>query len=101
MQIEKAVSDGEDYSEYFKALSPEGVPMPEPCQDTLKIAVFQLGGIETVEAAPKLSKEEKACQFTIGIIKSSKILADPIKLTYLVGDVDNSNSIEGSAVKLS
>jgi hypothetical protein len=101
MQIEKTVSDGEDFTEYFKALSPEGVPMPEPCQDTLKIADFQLGDIDTVEVAPKLSKEEKAYQFPIGIIKLSKILADPIILTYLVGDVDNSNSIEGSAVKLS
>jgi hypothetical protein len=77
--------------------------MPEPCQAALKIFDFQVVDIETVKAAPSI--QSRRIFVSSPLLAASSIIslkiADPINLTYLVSDNDdNSNLIDGSAVKL-
>ena len=88
MEIEKAVSEGEEYQSYAKIHLPKTVVMPERCKVALKLIDFQLVDITTVEASTNLSKDEKRRELTKSIISSSKV-ADPIKLSYLAKNADD------------
>jgi hypothetical protein len=115
-KIEFGVSQGNDYVAYAKSLSPISEATTKATKVAIKLINFQLVDISKVELPEKLTKEQKAAEFTLDIVRTTK-LAEPIILSYLYSDEhsttedeqfnseqdESTNSgqwLDGSAVKI-
>jgi hypothetical protein len=94
LAIEEGVSKGEKYEEYAKTLLPSGVlGMSDAMKIALKLVTFEIVDISKVELSPKKTKEEKAREFTVNVINSTKSQCNKSKLRTFLLRVTRTNQV--------
>ena len=97
LAIEEGVSKGEKYEEYAKTLLPSGVlGMSDAMKIALKLVTFEIVDISKVQLPAKKTKEEKAREFTVNVINSTKIAMQPVEIAYLSSSSSDSDKSSDS-----